>query len=66
MLAGLSDTVILNKLTVYSNRLWTVDTKNPQLMTFIDSLSVQVNLVSPNNKVSGLDTANLSLKWQPV
>ena len=66
MLSGLSDTVILNKLSVYGNRLWTVDTRNTRLMTFIDSLSGQVTLVSPNDRATGLDTANFNLKWQPV
>ena len=66
MLSGLSDTVILNRLSVCDNRLWTIDTKNTRLMTFLDSLSGQVSLVSPDNKVSGLDTANLSLKWQAL
>ena len=66
MLSGLGDTVILNRLSVCDNRLWTIDTKNTRLMTFLDSLSGQVSLVSPDNKVSGLDTANLSLKWQPL
>ena len=66
MLSGLDDTIILNKLSVYSNRLWTVDTKNTRLMTFIDSLSGQVALISPDNNAAGLDITNLSLKWQPV
>jgi len=66
ILAGLDDTITLNKLSVYGNRLWTVDTKNTRLMTFPDSLSVQVTLVSPDNDAAGLDTTNLNLKWQPV
>jgi hypothetical protein len=43
-----------------------VDTKNTRLMTFLDSLSVPVTLVSPDNDAAGLDITHLSLKWQPV
>ena len=66
MLSGLDDTITLNKLSVCGNQLWTVDTKNTRLMTFIDSLSAPVTLVSPDNKASGLDTTNLNLKWQTL
>ena len=66
MLSGLDDTNILNKLSVYGNRLWTIDTKNTRLMTFIDSLSGQVTLISPNDQTSGLNTINLNLKWQAL
>ena len=66
MLSGLDDTITLNKLSVYGNRLWTVDTKNTRLMTFLDSLALPVTLVSPDDNAAGLDITNLSLKWQPV
>jgi photosystem II stability/assembly factor-like uncharacterized protein len=66
MLSGLDDTITLNKLSVYGNRLWTVDTKNTRLMTFLDSLALPVALISPDNNAAGLDITNLSLKWQPV
>ncbi len=66
MLPGLEDTIILNKLSVCGNQLWTFDTKNTRLMTFIDVLSSPVTLVSPDDKTSGLDTANLNLKWQTL
>ena len=66
MLRELEDTVTLNKLSVCGNQLWTVDTKNTRLMTIIDSLSLPVILVSPDDKASGLDTAKLNLKWQTL
>ena len=35
-------------------------------MTFIDSLSGQVTLISPDDQTMGLDTINLNLKWQAL
>ncbi|MDD5287729.1 MAG: hypothetical protein PHY28_01275 [Dehalococcoidales bacterium] len=66
MLRGLEDTVTLNKLSVCGNQLWTIDTKNTRLLTFNDSLVSSVTLVSPDDKIAGLDTANLALKWQTL
>ena len=40
MLSGLDDAITLNKLSICGNQLWTVDTKNMRLMTFIDSLAM--------------------------
>ena len=66
ILSGLDDTITLNKLSICGNQIWTVDTKDTQLMTFIDSLSAPVTLVSPDNKASGVATTNLDLKWQTL
>jgi photosystem II stability/assembly factor-like uncharacterized protein len=66
LLSGLEDTIVLNKLSFYGNQLWVVDNKNTRLMTFVDSLTQPMILVSPENKASGLDTTSLNLKWQAM
>jgi hypothetical protein len=66
MLGGLDDAVTLNKLSICGNQLWTVDTRNMRLMTFIDNLVLPVSLVSPDDQASGLDTTGLMIKWQPL
>jgi photosystem II stability/assembly factor-like uncharacterized protein len=64
LLSGLDDTITLNKLSFFDNQLWVVDTLNIRLMTFVDSLALPMTLVSPEKRVSGLDTISLNLKWQ--
>jgi hypothetical protein len=66
ILSGLEDNVTLYKMSFYGNQLWAVDTKNTRLMTFLDSLSLAITLVSPENKTSGLEINDFSLKWQAM
>jgi len=66
MLGGLDDAVTLNKLSICGNQLWTVDTRNMRLMTFIDNLVLPVSLVSPDDQAPGLDTTGLIIKWQSL
>jgi photosystem II stability/assembly factor-like uncharacterized protein len=66
MLSGFDDAATLNKMSLYGNQLWVVDSKNMHLMTFIDNLTLPMTLVSPDSKAAGLDTANLNLKWEAV
>jgi hypothetical protein len=66
VLSGFEDGVTLNKMSLYGNQLWVVDTKNIRLAKFVDSLTLPMALVSPDNKAAGLDTTNLNLKWEGV
>ena len=62
---GLDEAVILNGLWTHANQLWSFDTKNILLMTFVDSLTGQVVLESPQNQVSGTDT-DILLEWRTL
>ena len=61
---GLDDGATLSGLWLCEHRLWSIDTTNTRLMTYIDSLTLPVNLVSPSDGVSGVDTGNLILDWE--
>ncbi|MBA7615448.1 hypothetical protein ES703_22729 [subsurface metagenome] len=63
---GLDDGVNLSGLWLRGNQLWSIDTINTRLMTFIDTLALPVTLTSPPNKVSAAGTRNVILEWETL
>jgi len=63
---GLDDAATLTGLRLYDNQLWSIDTTNNRVITYIDSLTQPVTLTSPPNKASGMDTTNVSLDWETL
>jgi hypothetical protein len=67
---GLDDGATLTGLWLHGNRLWSVDTTNTRLLSYIDSLTVPVSLTSPGNKAPGIGTiasdvaSNVRLDWE--
>ncbi len=53
---GLDDGATLNGLWLSGNQLWSIDTHNIRLMTYIDSLAASVNLILPPNRAPGIGT----------
>ncbi len=66
VLSGLDDGAKLNGLWLSRNQIWSVDSTNTKLMTYIDSLSVPVTLTSPYDKAQGIDTTGISLDWEAL
>jgi len=68
--SGLDDGVTLNGLWLSDHQLWSIDTTNSRLMTYIDSLTKPVILTSPQDKAQGIGTminhtiSNASLDWE--
>jgi hypothetical protein len=60
---GLDDGAVMTGLWLCGNQLWSIDTANIRLRTYIDTLSVPVVLVSPSDEAPGVDTAGVSLDW---
>jgi len=60
---GLDDGATLTGLWLHHRQLWSIDTKNTKLMTYTDSLSRPVTLLSPLHQAPGIDTINVNLKW---
>ncbi len=69
---GLDDGATLFGLWLYGNRMWSIDTTNISLMSFVDSLARPVGLTLPHDQESGVgkivDDAirGVSLDWQPL
>jgi len=69
---GLSDNATLSGLWRFDHRLWSIDTTQAKLMTFIDSLTSPVVLTSPPNKAVGIGNlinytiSNVSLDWEAM
>ena len=67
---GLDDGVTLNGLWLSDHQLWSIDSTNSRLMTYIDSLTEPVILTSPQNKTPGTGTIvnhtinNIDLDWE--
>jgi len=67
---GLDDGVTLNGLWLSDHQLWSIDTTNSRLMTYIDSLTEPVALTSPQDKAQGTGTivnhtiSNVTLDWE--
>lgn len=66
VIRGLSNGVVLSGLWIAEHQLWSIDTVNTRLMTFIDSLSGPVALTSPEDEVAGLETSGIRLDWKAV
>jgi len=63
---GLVDGTVLRGLKVSQNQLWSIDSQNIRLMSYIDTLSLPVTLESPANDEPGVDIADASLTWVPI
>ena len=69
---GLEDSAILDGLWLSDNRLWTIDSQNVRLMSYIDSLTQPVMPGSPSNDADGIGTiinyniSNVSLDWETL
>ncbi len=63
---GLNDGAVLEGLWTSSNRLWSVDSQNVRIMTFLDSLQTPPVPTSPENGTQGLATDGLRLHWVPA
>ena len=67
---GLDDSATLSGLWLRENRLWSIDTTNTRLMTFIEGLTLPVVLLSPADKTQGIGTItnhainNITLDWE--
>lgn len=60
---GLDDGVNLSGLWLHGNQLWSIDTVNTRVVTFVDNLAAPVTLTSPADKATGTGTNNVILKW---
>ncbi len=60
---GLDDGVKLDGLWTCVNRLWSVDSQNTRLMTYIDTMCIPVVPASPDDKAPGVNTDNITLVW---
>jgi len=69
---GLDDGAKLTGLWLTGNRLWSVDAATSRLMTYVDSLTLPITLLSPPDKASGIGNivnytiSNVSLDWQTL
>ncbi|MFC2020888.1 hypothetical protein ACFLU1_03735 [Chloroflexota bacterium] len=63
---GLDDGVNLSELWLRSNQLWSIDTANTRLMTFIDSHALPIIISSPPDGVSATGTSNVILEWESL
>ena len=69
---GLDDGATMVGLWLSGNRIWSIDTTNLRLMTFIDSLAQPVSLESPLNHESDVGTVvngaieDIKLDWQTL
>ncbi len=67
---GLDDGATLTGLWLLGNRLWSIDTTNTRLLSYIDSLTMPVTLTSPPNTAPGIGTiasdvaGNVRLDWE--
>ena len=63
---NLDATARLNGLWTSGNRLWSMDTANVRLMTFLDTLSSPVALSSPFSYAGGIETKNVTVSWESL
>jgi hypothetical protein len=69
---GLDDGGTLFGLWLCGNRLWSIDTTNIELMTYIDRLTEPVRLAWPDDRAPGIGTiidgviSDASLDWEPL
>jgi hypothetical protein len=69
---GLDDGAKLVGLWLHGQQLWSIDSQNNKVMTYIDSLTAPVSLTSPLDGAPGVgtlieDTAmNISLDWETL
>ena len=69
---GLTDGATLSGLWLQGNQLWSVDTINSQLMSYIDSLNRPIIVTAPPDKAIGMGNVvnytvrNISLEWKAL
>ncbi len=63
---GLDDGATLSGLWLRDNQLWSFDTQNTRLMTYIDSLTRQVALSAPLDEAPGMGTRDVMLDWETL
>jgi photosystem II stability/assembly factor-like uncharacterized protein len=69
---SLTDGATLCGLWQADPRLWSIDTTNVRLMTFNDTMTTPVTLISPDNQASGIGNLidhtirNISLDWETL
>ena len=63
VIRNLEDGVTLSGLWISGNQLWSMDTTNTRLMTFVDTMTRPPVLTSPADGAGGVETSNLRLKW---
>lgn len=61
--SGLANRAALWGLWGSGNQLWSMDTRNSRLMTYVDSLIAPVVPGNPILAASGVDTRNVTLDW---
>jgi photosystem II stability/assembly factor-like uncharacterized protein len=63
---GLADGAVLNGLEVSYYQLWSIDSQNTSLVSYVDTLSVPVALESPADDEGGVDIDDTALYWVPL
>jgi hypothetical protein len=69
---GLSDNATLSGLWWQDHRLWSADTTHSKLLTFNDSLTSPIILISPSDPAAGIGTiinytiSNVNLDWEAM
>jgi photosystem II stability/assembly factor-like uncharacterized protein len=69
---GLNNGATLFGLWIYGNQLWSIDTTNIKLMSYIDSLTQPVSLTWPHDQAPGMGTIisdainDVSLDWETL
>ncbi len=63
---SLDDGATLSGMWLRGNQLWSIDTQNTKLMTYVDSLALPVTLTSPPDKTSGTGARNVILEWETL
>ena len=63
---GLEDGATLTHIRQHGNRLWTIDSTNVRLMTYIDSLTQAITPVSPADEASGIGIGTVILEWDTL
>ncbi|MBI3040695.1 MAG: hypothetical protein HYY80_03465 [Chloroflexi bacterium] len=66
VIRGLDDGATLSGLWLRGSQLWTIDSTNTRLMTYIDSLDLPVTLTSPPDQAQGTASGNVSLDWETL
>jgi len=63
---GLDDGAVLTGFQISYYQLWSIDSQNTRLMSYIDTLCLPVTLESPGDDEPGVDTTDVSLSWAPL
>jgi len=64
--SGLVDGAVLNGLWVSQNQLWSIDSQNTRLVSYLDTLSAPAMLLLPANGSTGINPTSTTLSWFPL